>query len=79
MMTIYNVDVDKDILEHNLIKILNQTYRLLPIREEGQDWKGWVPEEPRDPQVYGPRQEGHDQQMGRLEGEGGFGHGTSAR
>lgn len=39
MMTVYNVDVDRDILEHNLIKILNQTYRLLPIREEGQDWK----------------------------------------
>ena len=39
MLTIYDTEIDNDVLKYNLTKILNQIYRLLPIREEGSDWE----------------------------------------
>lgn len=39
MYMIYDVDVDPQIVASNLHRIINQIYRLLPLREEGSDWK----------------------------------------
>lgn len=35
----YNVSVDTKALTHNLRRITNQIYKLLPSREEGLDWQ----------------------------------------
>ena len=34
----YNLDVSVDTFNRNIKKIINLTYKLLPMREEGQDW-----------------------------------------
>ena len=39
MYTIYNVDIDDSTIKNNLNRILNQVYRLLPLREENEDWE----------------------------------------
>ena len=39
MVLKYNVDIDKENIERHLNKMTNLIYKLLPIREEGQDWE----------------------------------------
>ena len=38
MQTKYNTEIDNEIVIKNLKRIINQTYKLLPNREEGVDW-----------------------------------------
>jgi len=38
MKTKYNVEIDNEIVIKNLKRLINQTYKLLPNREEGVDW-----------------------------------------
>ena len=39
-MTIkYNIEIDSHTVATTLKKIINQTYKLLPMREEGIDWQ----------------------------------------
>ena len=35
----YNLQLDEKALENNFVKIINQTYKLLPLRQQGKDWK----------------------------------------
>lgn len=35
----YDIDIDKDAVVFNLKRLLNQTYKLLPNREEGGEWQ----------------------------------------
>jgi len=35
----YNVELSTEILESNLKRLINQIYKLLPLREEGNDWQ----------------------------------------
>lgn len=35
----YDVDVDDNTISQNLERIRNQVYRLLPVREEGKEWR----------------------------------------
>lgn len=38
-MTIkYNIDIDNKIIARRFQNLINQVYKLLPIREEGSDW-----------------------------------------
>lgn len=37
MLTKYNTEISNDIIINNLKRIINQTYKLLPNREEGID------------------------------------------
>lgn len=39
MVTIYEVDIDKSVVKNNIQRIVGQTFKLLPTREEGKDWK----------------------------------------
>lgn len=39
MMTIYDVDIDNNIIDHNLKRLQSQIFKLLPMREEEQDWE----------------------------------------
>lgn len=39
MLLKYNLDIDKEAIQVNLTKLTNQIYKLLPIREEGGDWR----------------------------------------
>lgn len=39
MHSTYDVEIDSIALGQNLERIRNQVYRLLPVREEGKDWK----------------------------------------
>lgn len=39
MILKYNVEINNNIIDNHLKKIINQVYKLLPIREEGIDWK----------------------------------------
>lgn len=39
MIIKYNIDIDPKSVERNLSRILNQTYKLLPNREENIDWE----------------------------------------
>ena len=34
-----NLNIDSSVVKYNLKRILNQIYRLLPLREEGEDWQ----------------------------------------
>lgn len=34
----YNINIDNKAVEVNVRRLINQTYKLLPIREEGGDW-----------------------------------------
>ena len=38
METIYNNNVDNEVLCSNLRRLTNQIFRLLPANEEGEDW-----------------------------------------
>ena len=39
MMSKYNVEIDNNVIDFNLKRLINQTYKLLPNREEGIDWE----------------------------------------
>jgi hypothetical protein len=39
MNTIYENEIENSAICYNLHRVVNQIYRLLPLREEGQDWK----------------------------------------
>lgn len=39
MYIVYDVDIDNSVVKYNLKRILNQIYRLLPLREEEEDWQ----------------------------------------
>ena len=38
MMTKYGIKVEKEVVRRSLKRLSNQTYKILPMREEGQDW-----------------------------------------
>lgn len=39
-MTIkYNIDIENIVIKKRLQNLINQTYKLLPVREEGSDWQ----------------------------------------
>lgn len=35
----HNICIENKVIEHNLKRLLNQIYKLLPTREEDQDWE----------------------------------------
>ena len=39
MILKYNVDIDEQTIHDRLQNLINQTYKLLPSREEGVDWE----------------------------------------
>ena len=39
MILKYNVDIEKRTIHNRLQSLINQTYKLLPSREEGADWE----------------------------------------
>ena len=39
MLLKYDFNIEKDAIAASLNRITNQIYKLLPIREEGKDWK----------------------------------------
>lgn len=39
MLTKYGTEIDNQLILENLKRLTNQTYKLLPGREEGLDWK----------------------------------------
>lgn len=39
MTTKYNTEIDNIIIIENIKRLINQTYKLLPNREEGIDWQ----------------------------------------
>ena len=39
MILKYNVDIEEQTIHNRLQNIINQTYKLLPSREEGADWE----------------------------------------
>lgn len=39
MMTKYNVEINNVIINKSLHRLVNQTYKLLPMREEGSNWE----------------------------------------
>lgn len=39
MILKYNIEITQEEFNSNLIRITNQIYKLLPLREEGQDWE----------------------------------------
>lgn len=38
MIIKYNIDIDDSAIENSFKRFINQTYKLLPMREEGTDW-----------------------------------------
>ena len=39
MILKYNINIDNQIIVKRIQNLVNQTYKLLPIREEGDDWE----------------------------------------
>lgn len=39
MVLKYGLDIEKEAIKTNLMRLTNQVYKLLPIREEGGDWQ----------------------------------------
>ena len=39
MILKYNVDIEEQTIHNRLQNLINQTYKLLPSREEGADWE----------------------------------------
>ena len=39
MIIKYNIDISESAIQSNFKRIINQTYKLLPMREEGSDWQ----------------------------------------
>jgi len=35
----YDISISLNALQENLVRIINQVYKLLPMREEGSDWE----------------------------------------
>lgn len=38
MLIKYNIEIPTEVVQTNLKRIINQVYKLLPMREEGEDW-----------------------------------------
>lgn len=38
MLVVYDIDIDNAAIQENLKRICNQIFKLLPMREEGQDY-----------------------------------------
>lgn len=38
MLVKYDVDINPLVINNNIKKIINQLYKLLPMRQEGEDW-----------------------------------------
>jgi len=34
----YNIDINNSVINNRLQNLINQVYKLLPVREEGTDW-----------------------------------------
>lgn len=39
MILKYNINIDNKIISYRLQNLINQTYKLLPTREQGEDWE----------------------------------------
>lgn len=39
MIIKYGINFSKDIIDADIKRLINQIYKLLPLREEGQDWQ----------------------------------------
>lgn len=39
MILKYNINIDNQTISHRIQNLINQTYKLLPSREEGTDWQ----------------------------------------
>lgn len=39
MLVKYNINFSQDIVKEDIKRIINQVYKLLPMREEGSEWK----------------------------------------
>ena len=39
MILKYNINIDNNIIQQRLHNLINQVYKLLPIREQGADWE----------------------------------------
>jgi hypothetical protein len=39
MVIKYNIDIDNDAIIKNIDRLTNQVFKLLPSREEGEDWR----------------------------------------
>lgn len=39
MISVYNIEVDDATIRHNLKRLQSQTFKLLPMKEEGEDYK----------------------------------------
>ena len=39
MILKYDIQISSDAIQNNLKRIINQIYKLLPLREEGADWQ----------------------------------------
>ena len=39
MILKYNLDISSETIQKNLKRIVNQIYKLLPLREEKEDWE----------------------------------------
>jgi len=38
MISVYNIDINNEAIKNNLVRIQSQIFKLLPMREEEQDW-----------------------------------------
>lgn len=38
MISVYNIDIDDKAIDKNLIRLQSQIFKLLPMREENQEW-----------------------------------------
>lgn len=39
MITKYGIEINDEVINKSIHRLINQTYKLLPMREEGSDWK----------------------------------------
>ena len=39
MIIKYNINLTNDVIKTDIKRIINQVYKLLPLREEGQNWQ----------------------------------------
>ena len=39
MILKYDIEIDNKAISHRLRGLINQIYKLLPVREEGNDWE----------------------------------------
>lgn len=39
VMLAYNIELEQETIHASLKRVINQIYKLLPLREEGQDWQ----------------------------------------